>query len=79
GPRAPLDEALTVLRRTGALQPRAWPPSPALAKTQQALFALWNEWKSAGAERIAADNLFLDKAAATRQTELAALKQSVGR
>ncbi len=78
-PTPALNDALDSLRRTGALKPREWPPSPALAKTQQALFALWNEWKPAEAERIAADNLFLDKSSELRQAELVALKKTVGR
>ncbi len=78
GPRAPLDEAFNVMRQTGGLRMRDHAPSPALIKTQQALFALWTEWKPAEAERIAANNLFLDKSAAVRQTELAALKKAAG-
>ena len=77
-PTAGLDDALNVMRRTGALQPREWAPSAALGKTQQALFALWKEWKPADAERIAANNLFLDKSAETRQAELAGLKKIAG-
>jgi CubicO group peptidase (beta-lactamase class C family) len=77
-PTAGLDEALSVMRRTGALQTRELAPSPILTKTQQALFALWNDWKPAEAERIAANNLFLDKSAETRQAELAGLKKIAG-
>ena len=79
GPAPALSDAFDVLRRTGALQPREWPPSPALSETQQALFALWNEWKPEEAGRVAANNLFLDKSAAERQAEIAAIKKIVGR
>ena len=79
GPAAALSDAFDVLRRTGALEPRTWPPSPALMAAQQALFALWNEWKPEQAARVAANNLFLDKSAADRQAEIVALKKTVGR
>ncbi len=77
-PTPALDEAFNVLRRTGALRTRELAPSPVLIKMQQALFGLWNEWKPADAERIAADNLFLDKSAAARQAEIAELKKVAG-
>ncbi|MCC6538874.1 MAG: beta-lactamase family protein [Bryobacterales bacterium] len=78
GPAGALTEALQILRKTGALAPRAWPPSPVLTQTQQALFGLWKEWRQPEAERIAADNLFLDRAAAVRRGDLEALKKTVG-
>lgn len=78
-PTPALDEALTILRRTGALRTRELAPSPVLTRTQQALFALWNEWKPAEAERIAANNLFLDRSAAMRQADIAALKKVAGK
>ncbi len=67
------------MQRTGGLQARQLPPSPVLVSIQKALFDLWNEWKPAAAERIAASNLFMDQSAAVRQTELAALQKTVGR
>lgn len=78
GPAGALNEALQILRKTGALTPRAWPVAPVLASTQQALFGLWKEWRPAEAERIAADNLFLDRAAEARRADLDALKKAVG-
>ena len=79
GPAGALNDALNVLGRTGALQLRELAPSPVLTRTQQALFALWNEWKTSNAERIAASNLFLDKSAAAREAEIAELKKTAGR
>jgi len=78
GPAAALGEALGILRKTGALTPRAWPVAPVLASAQQALFGLWNEWRQPEAEHVAADNLFLDRAADARRADLEELKKSVG-
>ena len=78
-PAPVFSKVFEAMRQTGALQSRQLPPSPALVSTQKALFDLWSEWKPAVAERIAASNLFLDQSAASRQTGLAALKNTVGR
>ena len=78
GPAVLLNDMLDALSRTGALVPRQLAPSRPLTETQAALFALWNDWKQPDAERIAADNLFLDRAAAERQAEIASLKKGVG-
>jgi hypothetical protein len=78
-PSAALDEALTVLKRTAALKTRELAPAPILTKMQKDLFALWNEWKQADADRIAANNLFMDRSASLRQADLAALKKIAGR
>lgn len=78
GPAGLLSDMLEALGRTGALTPRGLAPSAELASAQQGLFALWNDWKQPDAGRLAADNLFLDRAAAERQAEIASLKRSVG-
>ncbi len=78
GPAGALGEALQILRKTGALTPREWPVAPVLASTQQALFGLWKQWRQPEAERIAAANLFLDRAAEARRADLEAVKKAVG-
>lgn len=78
GPANLLNEMLDALSGTGALAPRQVAPSSDLTRTQQALFALWNNWSQPDADRIAADNLFLDRAASERAAEIASLKRAVG-
>lgn len=77
-PRAPADEAFDLLLRTGALLPRDLPPSPVLLSTREALIKLWKKWDDTAASRIAANNLFMDKPAATRRKEIENLKSQVG-
>ncbi|MCW5983061.1 MAG: beta-lactamase family protein [Bryobacteraceae bacterium] len=78
-PSAPIGEALDILRKTGALQPRQLPPSPALLSTRDAIFRLWRDWNARDAEALAADNLFLDRAAGVRRKEVDEIKAAVGR
>jgi CubicO group peptidase (beta-lactamase class C family) len=68
------NEALSVLYRTGALQPRVVQPSQSLLTAQSDISQLIIKWDETLANRIAADNLFLDVAAdvrASRWKELA--------
>ncbi len=60
GPSAVVDEALDILRGTGALKPRELPPSPSLLSTRDAIVRLWERWDDREADALAADNLFLD-------------------
>ena len=61
GPAAPMREALDLLSETGALNPRALPPSNALRATQKTLLDLWNQWSDTRIDQIVADNLYLDQ------------------
>jgi hypothetical protein len=70
--------ALNALNRTGALQPRAVQPSPALTAAKDAASTLVIAWDDAIADRIASANLFLDEDKAHRRAELARLHASVG-
>ncbi len=63
---------------TGALQPRTWPASAPLLDTRAAITSLVNEWRDAGLEAIAADNLLLDRPLETRRRDVTALRQSLG-
>ena len=66
------------LAATGALQPRTLPPSAALLETRAALTALVNGWSDDAFERLAADNLLLDRPLATRRQNVAALHEALG-
>lgn len=77
-PRAPADAAFDELRKTGALQPRELPPAPILISMRDTIFKLWSKWDNATANKIAASNLFQDKAADVRRKEIEALKADIG-
>jgi len=68
------NETITALHRTNALKPRVVQPSNALLTAQSDISQLIVKWDDALANRVAADNLFLDIAAdvrASRWKELA--------
>ena len=67
-------EAFDLLSRTGALEARELPPSPALLVTQNSLWKLWSKWSNADLDAIAADNLYLDRPRSDIQSEFAQLK-----
>ena len=73
-----VDNALDVMAKTGGLQPRASQPSPALVDARDAVSRLVVKWDDALAERIAAGNLFLDRAKERRRAELDELHTRVG-
>ena len=66
------------LYRTGALKPRVVKPSQALLTAQADVSQLIIKWDDSLANRIAADNLFLDVAADVRQRNWKALAQQHG-
>ncbi|HKR13687.1 MAG TPA: serine hydrolase domain-containing protein [Pyrinomonadaceae bacterium] len=72
------NEALNALHKTGALQPRVVQPSAALLSAQADVSQLIIKWDDALANRIAADNLFLDVPAETRKTRWQALAKDHG-
>jgi CubicO group peptidase (beta-lactamase class C family) len=76
GPR--LDQALDALARTGALRPRRPEPSAALVAMRADVTRLVQQWDDGVADRIAANNLYLDVAKDRRQRELEALKGKHG-
>jgi len=67
------NDVLSALHRTGALQPRGVQPSQALLKAQADVSQLIVKWDDNLANRIAADNLFLDVAADVRSSRWKAL------
>lgn len=72
------DGAIDALARTGALRPRAMQPSPALITARDAVAGLVVKWDDAVADRIAAENLFLDESKGRRRAGIARLRAQVG-
>ena len=73
-----VDQALEALDGTGGLVPRTVQPSPALVSARDAVARLVVAWDDAVADRIAAENLFLDESKERRRAEIEALHASVG-
>jgi CubicO group peptidase (beta-lactamase class C family) len=78
GPGTVLSDAFDVLRKTGGLEPRQWPVSPALVETRAAILKLWNHWDDAALEAIAADNLLLDSSAPARHKAIKQKQSELG-
>ena len=72
------NQALELMQKTGALRPRMAEPSAALVKARQDVSQLVIKWDDALADRIAAVNLFLDRAKERRRRELDDLRAKVG-
>ena len=68
-----------ILRRTGGLLPRVPPASPALLAARNDVLALLDRWDDGAAQRVAADNFFLDQPLAQRREEMARLRERHGR
>jgi CubicO group peptidase (beta-lactamase class C family) len=66
------------LLKTGGLQPRMPHPSADLVAARDAVSKLVVQWDDPAAERIAADNLFLDRTKERRRAEIDALRSQVG-
>ena len=73
-----IDQAVAALQRTGGLQPRVVPPSPALTDARAAVTRLMKEWDDQVADRIAADNLFLDRSKDERRKEIEQFRAELG-
>jgi CubicO group peptidase (beta-lactamase class C family) len=71
-------DSFSSLHRTGALRPRTVVPSAALLNAQKEISDLIIKWDDALANRLAADNLFLDVAADVRKSRWQALAQQHG-
>jgi len=70
--------ALELLDKTGGLQRRQPQPSRALVDARDAVSRLILQWDDALADRIAADNLFLDRSKERRRREIEELRAKVG-
>jgi CubicO group peptidase (beta-lactamase class C family) len=73
-----VDRIVDTLGKTGGLQPRTTEPSPALVEARNAAASLVVKWDDAVADRIAAQNLFLDRDKAHRRADLDDLRVKVG-
>ena len=76
GPR--FDAALDALARTGALRPRSAQPSAALVAMRADVTKLIQQWDDGLADRIAANNLYLDVAKDRRRRAIEELKAKHG-
>jgi hypothetical protein len=72
------NDTITAFHKTGALQPRVVKPSPALLKAQAEISQLIIKWDDALANRITADNFFLDTPAEVRKTRWGSLAKDHG-
>jgi CubicO group peptidase (beta-lactamase class C family) len=72
------DLAIDQLAKTGGLQRRSVTPAPALVQAREAVTKLVLDWDDSLADRIAAENLFLDVARERRRQEIAAVREKVG-
>ncbi len=70
--------ALELLDKTGGLQRRTPQPSRALVDARDAVSRLIVQWDDGLADRIAAENLFLDRSKDRRRREIEALRAKVG-
>jgi CubicO group peptidase (beta-lactamase class C family) len=73
-----VDRMIDALAQTGGLQPRTIEPSPALIQARDLAASLVVKWDDAVADRIAAQNLFLDRDKAHRRADLDQLHEKVG-
>jgi hypothetical protein len=71
-------EAFDRLARTGGLQPRDVQPSAALVEARDAVSTLIMKWDDRLADRIAAENLFMDRAKERRRKEIEQLLVQTG-
>lgn len=73
-----VSDAIDRMAKTGGLEPRQSAPSPALVASRDAVSKLIINWDDALAERIAAENLFLDRSKERRRQEIEDLRTTVG-
>jgi hypothetical protein len=73
-----IGDAIYRLVKTGGLQPRAIQPSRALVEARDAVSQLVVRWDDQLADKIAAENLFLDRSRDRRRRELDDLRAKVG-
>lgn len=78
GPAEPINLAWDVLLKTGGLQRRELPASPALIQMRDHIASLWNKWDETKAKQLAAMNFFLDTPVPQRKADMQKLKDEVG-
>jgi CubicO group peptidase (beta-lactamase class C family) len=75
----PTNDVLAALVRSGGLQPRSVRPSADLIAARDSVSKLIVQWDDRLADRIAAENLFLDRSKERRRGEIDTLRSEVGR
>jgi CubicO group peptidase (beta-lactamase class C family) len=73
-----MTNAFNALVKIGRLQPRTPKPSPALTEARDAVSRLIVGWDDKVADRIAAENLFLDQSRERRRAELDSFRAQYG-
>ena len=74
----PAEQALQILARTGALEPRVPQPSPVLVERREQVTRLVTRWDNALADSIAAMNLFLDESKDRRRAVIERVRAAAG-
>ncbi|MGV3710887.1 MAG: serine hydrolase domain-containing protein [Gemmatimonas sp.] len=72
------DQALDLLAKTGAMQPRAPQPAPVLLERQQQVSRLITNWNEPLADSLAAMNLYLDESKPRRRAAIEKLRLDAG-
>ena len=78
GWNATVAAAIDRLDKTGALKPREVQPSPALVAARDNVSKLIVQWDDALADKIAAQNLYLDRSKDRRRGEIEGLRSKTG-
>ena len=73
-----VEEALTVLSKTGGLVPRVPEPAPVLVERRAQVSRLVTRWNPALADSLAAMNLFLDESRDRRRTAIERVRAEAG-
>lgn len=78
GPHAPTRQAIQRLLKTGAMERRSKPATPALADARERIIRLWNNWSDSEADALAAMNLKLDAPWPERREQVEKLRKELG-
>lgn len=73
-----VNEAFSMLAKTGGLERRKPQPSPTLVEMRDSVSRLIVKWDDAEADRMAAMNLYRDRAKERRRKEIEAFREQVG-
>lgn len=78
GPSEAISHAWDALLKSGGLQRRQLPASPALLEARSRILELWDHWDDGKAAELGAMNLLIDFPAAQRRAEIESLQSAVG-
>ena len=74
----PAEQAMQILARTGALEPRVPQPAPVLVERREQVARLVTRWDNALADSIAAMNLYLDESKDRRRVAVERVRMQAG-